>query len=1124
MQGETGKTFDQTPDDPPPRAAPDPGDPATPAPLAAGHPDAETWTASTDDLDRTARSSDSTLVVPGRPFRLPAYPEIPGYEIEGELGRGGMGIVYKARQVRLNRTVALKMILADDPDRHEDAVRFLAEAEAAARLQHPNIVQVYHFAQHDGNAFFAMEFVGGGNLAARLNGSPLPPLEAAGIMQAVAAAMAEAHRRGIVHRDLKPGNILLTTDGVPKVADFGLAKQLNVDSGLTRTDVILGTPSYMAPEQAEGRAAGVGPPADIHALGAILYEMLTGCPPFRGTTPLSTLHHVRWVDPVPPSRLVSGLPRDLETICLKCLQKEPARRYASAAELADDLERLRTGRPILARPVGPLERGWRWCLRNPLLAVSLGATAAALVAVAAISTAFAANRVEAVRESNLRLAALEYDRAQDACEEGRIGQGLLRFVESWRLARAAGDRGIARQRAARASLSAWRARYPELKALFSLDGEALACFSPDGGTVFTGGSDRTARFWDVATSRPLGGIVTLESSIQRPAYRPDGKVVAVACEDGAARFLEAGSGTLVGAALKHGNEPLWDVAFSPDGRTVATGSQDGTARLWDAATGGPVGVPLKHPGPVTSVRFSPDGETILTGCEDGSGRLWEAATRRLREPILVHGAPIWGVAYSPDSKRLVTCGFDKKARVWDAATGRPARPPLAHPAWVTRAAFSPDGAWLATGSFDGKARLWDAATGRVVGPTYLHQGTIWNVDISPDGKNLLTDSKDQTARVWDVAASAGDEGRLLPTSMRSHSLDAAFSPDGRTVVAGFDDGARLWDATTGEPRDMVLRHEGAPVNRVAFSPDGASIATGSVDGTARLWNVATGRRIGPPLPHEGWVTALEFSPDGKTLLTGSFDGKARLWDRTSGLLVIHPLVHGSQVYAVGFSPDGKTILTGGLDMSARLWGAATGRPVHGPLRHEDLVTDSAFSPDGRVVVTASWDKNVRFWDVASGRALDRRLLHQAPVLNVAFSPDGRALLTGSADGRVRLWDTATGEPLGPPLVEPPADDPDAIERPISGVVFSPDGKTVLVGVKRTLRLLDIPPAVEDDVDRVATWIEATTGLHLDESRMVRVLDHEQWLQRRDRTQRQGGPPLFAPDPPRSGVRRGDGEP
>jgi serine/threonine protein kinase/Tfp pilus assembly protein PilF len=311
--------------------------------------------------------SAAAAAAPGPSSRMRGarVPEIPGYEILGELGRGAMGVVYKALQVRLNRQVAIKMILAGDhadPDTH---VRFLAEAETIARLQHPHIVQIYAIGDCDGRPYFELEFVEGGSLGARLDGTPWPPRSAARLLECLARAAAEAHRLGIVHRDLKPGNILMTADGEPKISDFGLAKTLEEDSGLTRTESILGSPSYMAPEQADGRAKDVGPSADIYALGANLYELLTGRPPFVAPTILATLDLVKNTEPVPPRRLQPTLPRDLETICLKCLEKEPKGRYESAAALADDLAAFLADEPIQARRSPPWERALKWARRRP---------------------------------------------------------------------------------------------------------------------------------------------------------------------------------------------------------------------------------------------------------------------------------------------------------------------------------------------------------------------------------------------------------------------------------------------------------------------------------------------------------------------------------------------------------------------------------------------------------------------------------------------------------------------------------------------------------------------------------------------------------------------------------------
>jgi serine/threonine-protein kinase len=321
-----------------------------------------------------------------------------GYQILGELGRGGMGVVYKARQRGLQRLVALKMILAADHADEQHRARFHTEAEAVARLQHPNIVQIHEVGEHEGLPYFSLEFVDGQPLDAKIAGTPHAPREAAQLTETLARAIHFAHQQGIVHRDLKPANILMTHDGIPKITDFGLAKFLEgSDSSQTKTGTLLGTPSYMAPEQARGDIRMIGPHSDLYALGTILYELLTGRPPFQGADAMDTLTRVTRDEPVPPSRVQPKTPRDLETICLKCLHKEPARRYKDCFELAEDLRRFLASESILARPVGNAERLWRWYLRNPTLAAAVAAIFALLVVVS-IGSTWAAFTIRAEKE------------------------------------------------------------------------------------------------------------------------------------------------------------------------------------------------------------------------------------------------------------------------------------------------------------------------------------------------------------------------------------------------------------------------------------------------------------------------------------------------------------------------------------------------------------------------------------------------------------------------------------------------------------------------------------------------------------------------------------------------------
>jgi tRNA A-37 threonylcarbamoyl transferase component Bud32 len=384
----------------------------------SGRPAAENGSPPQTSLDRTfpTRSAEDAPR-PGESLR--------DYEVLEELGRGGMGVVYKARQKRLNRVVALKMILAGGHASAEELARLRTEAEALGRLQHPNIVQVHEVGEHQGKPFFSLEFCPGGSLDKRLAGSPLPPPEAAALTQTLARATHAAHRAQVVHRDLKPANVLLRADGTPKITDFGLAKKLDDDAGPTRPGETMGTPSYMAPEQAEG-GREVGPAADVYALGAILYELLTGRPPFKAATPFDTLRQVVTAEPVPPRQLNPKVPADLETVCLKCLRKEPGRRYPSAEHLADDLGRWQRGEPVQARPVGAAERLLKWARRRPAVAALLAALAVLGAVALAVTTVLYRDAVwqaaEAAREA-LRAGRAEVkaekqrDRARE--EEGR---------------------------------------------------------------------------------------------------------------------------------------------------------------------------------------------------------------------------------------------------------------------------------------------------------------------------------------------------------------------------------------------------------------------------------------------------------------------------------------------------------------------------------------------------------------------------------------------------------------------------------------------------------------------------------------------------------------------------------
>jgi WD40 repeat protein/serine/threonine protein kinase len=1024
-----------------------------------------------------------TLVPPSDAAPLPDEPaaqRIAGYEILGELGRGGMGVVYKARQQGLDRVVALKMILHADHAGKEDRARFEREAKALAGLRHEGIVGVYEVGEHQGKPFFSLEYVEGGSLDKHLAGTPLPPRQAARLVQQLAQAMQAAHEAGIIHRDLKPANVLLavaaglqpadsaasqsagckpaaTAGWLPKITDFGLAKKQD-EGGLSVSGAVMGTPSYMAPEQAAGKGKQIDARTDIYALGALLYECLTGRPPFKAATAMDTLLQVLSAEPVTVRSLQPSVPADLETICLKCLQKDPARRYASARELCDDLGRFLRQEPVLARPVGRLERGWRWCRRNPVVASLLAGIALVLASGATVSTVLgqvawrksreAQNKAEeAARET--KRAQRETLRAQQA-EEGQKKKAEEATREAKRARRAEAEERRQRQLAAdrlyisRLSLAqsywqernvaaareklyeaqehrdTWEHRY--LYILMNHRGQRTfpghtntvhsVCFSPDGRRIASASWDQTVKVWDVATGQ-------------------------------------------VQLTLEGHSSYVHSVCFSPDGKRLASASFQ-AVKVWDAATGQQILSLIGHTGGVESVCFSPDGQRIVSGGGGfdaktrrswGEVKVWDARTGKEALSLKGHTGDVASVCFSPDGKRLASASRDTTVRVWDAATGQEQLTLKGHTFWVASVCFSPDGQRLASGSNDNTVKVWEAQTGQELLTLKGHTHRVWSVCFSPDGRRLASGSEDGTVRMWEAAT--GQQAFEL-TGHTDQVFSVCFSPDGKRLASASDDKTvKVWNAATGQEA-LALKGHTSEVGSVAFSPDGKHLASASDDNTVKVWDAATGQPLLSLQGHTSGVYSVGFSPDGKRLVSASKDKTVKVWDAHTGRQILSLKGHAGYVTSVAYSPDGKRLASGGEDKTVRVWDAATGQEALSLKGHTDMVTSVCFSPDGKRLASASGGEvmkagAVKVWNVVMGQQVLELKGHTGAIFSVCFSPDGKRIASGSGDKTVKLWDAATGQEA---LTLTGHTDP------VARVCFSPDGQRLASAGDRTVRVWD----------------------------------------------------------------------
>jgi WD40 repeat protein/serine/threonine protein kinase len=1001
-------------------------------------------TTSSGDTSETSQVDLSFLRPPQRAGDLGM---LGPYHVLAELGRGGMGIVLRAYDPELRRSVALKVL-----PRHragaEARARFVREAQAAAGIDHDHVVPVYCVTNPpDGPPYFVMQYVEGPTLRERINAAGrLDPEEAARLAEQVAEGLAAAHRAGLVHRDIKPANIILeSATGRAKITDFGLVRVTALPGQTTQDGAIRGTPEYMSPEQVR-TPERIDVRSDIYSLGVTLYEAVTGSVPFHGVAHM-VLQQILNDEPRPARRLNDSIPRDLETICLKCLRKEPHQRYPSAGALAEDLRRFLAGQPIQARPIRVWERSLKWARRRPAIAGLL--TTVFLVTALGFAGVFWQWReaVAARRDVTDKADALEIN----------LYYKLIALADL-ELKRRIGSRADELLDQCSHKLRGWEWHYLKRLPLASFPTRRhdtlviRVTFSPTDRHLASGDLDGNVNIWDAWTGNEMHTLRAHHKRVWALAFSPDGRFLATGGrEDHLVKVWDVADGRLVHEFRNH-TDGINALAFSPGGKRLGSASMDRTVRLWDLDSGKEVLTFDEHAQPLApnGLAFCADGQRLTSVSVDGVVKVWDAATGETVSTF--HGELGWvaSAAFSRDGRSVALGGEIGTVKVYQRDPWKEVRALEAHASLVHYLALSPDGLRLASTGEDRTVKVWDVATGHEALLLDIHSSKITSLAFSPDGHRLASASSDNTVRISDGTPWVDFE-KGEPGTAHDHKVVevAFFSPDKdsqRLISASWDTTVKIWDLNAGErgmstPR-LVRTVPGLPADLtgVALSGDGRRFAVSSLDGTATICDVHTGEKICTLRGKPGPVYGLAFNPRCNELASAHYDGMINVWDiedierRRVGEANVpkFPITaHADAVFGVTYSADGRFLASaGGRDQQNNLcvWEAATGKNIR-RLYLKGFVRSVAFSPKGQFLACA-YGHRVEVVDRESGQELFKTPTGDRPF-RVVFSPDGKHLAAVCEGQMVQLLDAATGDKLRMLRVT---------GGELWGVAFSPDGR------------------------------------------------------------------------------------